>query len=329
MAELFAGRYEPLDVIGKGATGSVWRVYDHRERRLIAAKLLRQSDKTSLLRFVMEQAIRIHHPHVLSPLGWAAEDDRVILTMPLADGGSIGTLMADVRRLPPRFVAEVLRQLLCALEAVHEARVVHRDVTPANLLLRATGTDRPHVFLSDFGIAANEDGPYLLRTESMSGTPGFAAPEQMGGADPQPSADLYSVGQVARQMLTGWPPTSERSMTRPADTPGVLWDLIEELTSQDPANRPTSEEARRRLGTSELAWNPEAIGAVDVRKRVDDMVLPPQQDERVPLEEVFPQQGGAMAAGSNRWMWALIALIAAIVAVALVVGMVELWQGMS
>lgn len=99
MAELFAGRYEPIDVIGKGATGSVWRVLDHREGKMIAAKLLRQSDKTSLLRFVMEQAVRIHHPHVLSPLGWAAEDDRVILTMPLADGGSVGTLMADMRGL--------------------------------------------------------------------------------------------------------------------------------------------------------------------------------------------------------------------------------------
>lgn len=275
MAELFAGRYEPIDVIGKGATGSVWRVLDHREGKMIAAKLLRQSDKTSLLRFVMEQAVRIHHPHVLSPLGWAAEDDRVILTMPLADGGSVGTLMADMRgALPPCFVAEVLRQLLCALREVHQGDVVHRDVTPANLLLRATGTGRPHVFLSDFGIAAHLNGPHLMRTEAMSGTPGFAAPEQVGGADPAPWSDLYSAGQVARQLLTGWPPTSARALVRPDQAPESLWDLIEDLTSQDPAHRPTAEEALNRLEAPDLAWVPEAIGMVDVFPRVDSEHIP-------------------------------------------------------
>ncbi len=325
MAELFAGRYEPLEVIGKGATGSVWRVLDHREGRVIAAKLLRQSDKTSLLRFVMEQAIRIHHPHVLSPLGWAAESDRVILTMPLADGGSLASLMADVGALPPRFVAEVLRQLLCALAAVHQAKVVHRDVSPANLLLRATGTQRPHVFLSDFGIAAHLDGPHLLRNEAMSGTPGFAAPEQIGGGDPTPQGDIYSAGQVARQLLTGWPPNSHRSATPPTGAPPSLWYLIEDLTNADPTLRPSIPQALARLEASELAWSPEAIGVVDVVAKVAAEHIPDHvaDTEDTPLApSMIPP---AARSGRLRRLLAVFAMAVLIVIIATVLGLLT-WR---
>lgn len=269
VGELFVGRYEFIDVIGNGATGSVWRVYDHRDGRMIAAKALQKSDKTSLLRFVLEQAVRINHPHVLSPLGGAAVNKRVILTMPLADGGSVTGLVAEAGVLPPLFVAECLRQLLSALNAVHAAGIVHRDVSPANVLLKATGTGRPHVYLSDFGIAAHRGGPYLPRAENMSGTRGFAAPEQTDGSDPAPSADLYSAGQVARQMLTGWPPTSHLAADPPPGTPGALWQVITGLTELDVPRRLTADEALELLAAPELAWVPEAIGPVNLGSHVD------------------------------------------------------------
>jgi serine/threonine-protein kinase len=272
--ELFAGRYEPLDPIGQGATGWVWRVYDHKDGKVIATKVLRRSDKTSLLQFVLEQAIRIRHPHVLSPLGWAAMDERVIITMPLADGGSMVTLGMEQGALPPLFVAEILRQLLSALEAVHAARVVHRDIAPANVLLKATGRGRPHAYLSDFGIAADFDGPELVRKLEVSGTAGFAAPEQTRGERPSPAVDMFAVGQVARQLLTGWPPTSVRALNPPEGTPEALWSLIEDLTALDPGERPTAPEASARLETPELAWREDAAGWVNIKPHLDPAPAP-------------------------------------------------------
>ena len=76
MGEVFAGRYELVDPIGRGGVGAVWRAWDHRRRRYVAAKVLQQSDAHSLLRFVREQALRIDHPYVLAPASWAADDDK-------------------------------------------------------------------------------------------------------------------------------------------------------------------------------------------------------------------------------------------------------------
>nr|BBJ52328.1 hypothetical protein SAVMC3_49570 [Streptomyces avermitilis] len=143
MGEVFAGRYELVDPIGRGGVGAVWRAWDHRRRRYVAAKVLQQSDAHALLRFVREQAMRIDHPHVLAPASWAADDDKVLFTMDLVAGGSLVHLIGDYGPLPPSFVCTLLDQLLSGLTAVHAEGVVHRDIKPANVLLEATGTGRP------------------------------------------------------------------------------------------------------------------------------------------------------------------------------------------
>lgn len=119
MGEVFAGRYELADPIGRGGVGAVWRAWDHRRRRYVAAKVLQQSDAHTLLRFVREQALRIDHPHVLAPASWAADDDQVLFTMDLVSGGSLAHLIGDYGALPPRFVSLLLDQLLAGLAAVH------------------------------------------------------------------------------------------------------------------------------------------------------------------------------------------------------------------
>jgi len=206
MGEMFAGRYELIDQIGEGGMGSVWRVNDHKSRRLVAAKLLRQSDAGSLLRFMREQGMRIEHNHVVTPLGWAGEDGRVIFTMPLIDGGSLSELVKENGALPYPLVAELMRQILDGLDACHSAGIVHRDIKPANILLEATGMGRPSAWITDFGIAVSVDAPRLTSNEMVLGTPGYMSPEQAKGHDPDPRQDLYSAGMMGLHMLTGIKP---------------------------------------------------------------------------------------------------------------------------
>ena len=206
MGEVFAGRYELVDPVGRGGAGAVWRAWDRRRRRYVAAKVLQQSDAHTLLRFVREQALRIDHPHVLAPASWAADDDQVLFTMDLVGGGSLAHLIGDYGPLPPRFVCTLLDQLLAGLAAVHAEGVVHRDIKPANILLEATGSGRPHLRLSDFGISMRKDEPRLTETNYVVGTPGYFAPEQMMGAEPDFPADLFAVGLVALYLLEGSKP---------------------------------------------------------------------------------------------------------------------------
>ncbi|MFH9733018.1 protein kinase [Streptomyces sp. NPDC017260] len=260
MGEVFAGRYELVDPIGRGGVGAVWRAWDHRRRRYVAAKVLQQRDAHSLLRFVREQAMRIDHPHVLAPASWAADDDKVLFTMDLVAGGSLVHLVGDYGPLPPAFVCTLLDQLLSGLAAVHAEGVVHRDIKPANLLLEATGTGRPRLRLSDFGIAMRLGEPRLTETNLVVGTPGYLAPEQMMGAEPDFPADLFATGLVALYLLEGAKPDA-KALVRyfaehgtppaPQGVPEPLWQVVATLVQPDPPARfRTATGARKALASA-------------------------------------------------------------------------------
>ncbi|GGX12399.1 serine/threonine protein kinase [Streptomyces malachitofuscus] len=260
MGEVFAGRYELVDPIGRGGVGAVWRAWDHRRRRYVAAKVLLQSDAHSLLRFVREQALRIDHPHVLAPSSWAADDDKVLFTMDLVAGGSLVHLVGDYGPLPPPYVCTLLDQLLAGLAAVHAEDVVHRDIKPANVLLEATGTGRPRLRLSDFGIAMRLGEPRLTETNLVVGTPGYLAPEQMMGSEPDFPADLFAVGLVALYLLEGAKPDTKALIQYFVDhgTPGPpqgipepLWQVVATLLEPDPSARfRTATGARKALAAA-------------------------------------------------------------------------------
>ncbi|MEU8788091.1 protein kinase [Streptomyces sp. NPDC048643] len=260
MGEVFAGRYELVDPIGRGGVGAVWRAWDHRRRRYVAAKVLQQSDAHALLRFVREQALRIDHPHVLAPASWAADDDKVLFTMDLVAGGSLVHLVNDYGPLPPVFVHTLVDQLLAGLAAVHAEGVVHRDVKPANVLLEATGTGRPRLRLSDFGIAMRLGEPRLTETNYVVGTPGYFAPEQMLGSEPDFPADLFAVGLVALYLLEGAKPDAKALIEyfaehgtppAPRGIPEPLWQVVATLLQPDPQARfRTATGARKALAAA-------------------------------------------------------------------------------
>ncbi|PLC12974.1 hypothetical protein AUQ48_13030 [Kocuria flava] len=241
MADTIAGRYTLIDPIARGGSGSVWRAWDGRLHQLCAAKVLRQRDSADLLRFAREQSVKLDHPHVLAPYGWAAEDAHVVLAMPLVHGGTLESALQDNGAASPELVEEVLAQLLQALQFVHAQGWVHRDVKPANLMLESTGTGRPHVLLSDFGIAVRVEDARLTRTGTLVGTPGYLPPEAYELADPDPAQDLYAAGVTALRMLD--PSLEPPEGLGPADArrvvgrPGDLAEHLAALLTPDPAQR--------------------------------------------------------------------------------------------
>lgn len=289
MGEVFAGRYELVDPVGRGGAGAVWRAWDRRRGRYVAAKVLQQSDAHALLRFVREQALRIGHPHVLAPASWAADDDKVLFTMDLVAGGSLADLAAEHGALPPQLVCLLLDQLLDGLGAVHAADVVHRDIKPANILLEPTGTGRPHVRLSDFGISMRKGEPRLTETNFVVGTPGYFAPEQLRGAEPDVTADLYAVGLVGLYLVTGRKPQLVGPpQAAPAGVPQPLWQVLGTLLRPDP---------RDRFGSTAQARGALAAAARQVGERADGPAYGVTVRDRVgPLPAGFGPDGPLPAA---------------------------------
>lgn len=251
--DVVAGRFALCDPLARGAAGTVWRAWDLRRGDWCAAKVMRQRDAGDLLRFAREQSLRLSHPHLLTPYTWAAEDAHVALVSPLVAGGSLHTLLGDHGPLAPDLVADLLDQLLDGLDYAHRSGIVHRDVTPANVLLEATGSGRPVLRLTDFGLAVRIGEPRLTRLGTVLGTPGYVPPEVLAGAAPAPAADLYAAGRVAIALLTG------AESDDPAEPPGTgpLHDVVAALVAPDPADRPaTAAEARRALGPVVPAHSP-------------------------------------------------------------------------
>ncbi|MEZ5093593.1 serine/threonine-protein kinase [Nocardioides sp.] len=200
---LVGGRYRLCDPLGTGATGTVWRAHDVRAGGFVAVKVLAERHPTALLRLAQEQSLRLVHPHLVTVTGWSADDAGAAVAMPLVRGGSVADLLARHGPLPVPLVAVLLDQLLAALEAVHRAGIVHRDVKPANLLLAATGRGYPCLRLADFGIAVHPHRPRLTGDAGVVGTDGYMPPAQQRGEEPAPWWDVYAVGVVARELVTG------------------------------------------------------------------------------------------------------------------------------
>ncbi|WP_281403994.1 serine/threonine-protein kinase [Streptomyces genisteinicus] len=206
---LVAGRYRLDRRIGQGGMGEVWQASDEVLGRPVALKLLlgEHADAQAAARFRLEAqtAARLNHPHVVAVFDFGTWDGRFYLVMELIPGRSLAEeLTADGGGLAPERVAVVAAHTAAGLASAHRQGIVHRDIKPGNLLSDAEGT----VKIADFGIArfVNDPSAALTTTGQIVGTSLYLAPERALGRTAEPASDVYALGCVLYQLITGQPP---------------------------------------------------------------------------------------------------------------------------
>jgi hypothetical protein len=200
--------YEVLRELGRGGMGVVYLAQQHSPRRPVALKLLRDwahasSAELGELRAEADKLARLQHPHVVTVYGTGEHGGCPFLVMQYLGGGSLGARLGGAP-LPPAGAARLVEVLARALAAVHAAGVVHRDLKPSNVLFSEDGTPK----VSDFSLAKRLDAEATLTSAGgVKGTPPYMAPEQAAGKrDVGPAADVYALGAVLYELLTGRPP---------------------------------------------------------------------------------------------------------------------------
>jgi ABC-type amino acid transport substrate-binding protein/predicted Ser/Thr protein kinase len=199
------GHYQLQELIGRGGMGEVYRAYDTKTDRIVALKVLPlhlAEDATFQQRFRRESqaAAGLNDPHVVPIHGYGEIDGRLYLDMRLIEGHNLGTMLEDAEKpLGADFAVKVVEQVATALDAAHEAGLIHRDVKPSNILI----TDRGFVYLIDFGLARTAGEKGLTTAGNTLGTLAYMAPERFEGAQIDPRADIYALTCVLYECITG------------------------------------------------------------------------------------------------------------------------------
>lgn len=263
-----AGRYRLHHLLGAGGVADVHEATDTRLDRQVAVKLLRETtaSETDRARFLSEAKLlaRLSHPHLVRVLDAGIDQDRPFLVLELVRGSTLADALGGP--LPPARVAAIGSDIASALVDVHEAGVVHRDVKPGNVLLDEGGP----AMLADFGIAKLvDDTSHHTRTGHVVGTIAYLAPEQVAGEPITTAVDVYSLGLVLLEALTGGRAYAGTSveialarLNRPPEIPAALprrWrDLLAAMTARDPGDRPTAAEVVARLSGEPVPARPDA-----------------------------------------------------------------------
>jgi serine/threonine-protein kinase len=200
------GRYQLIELLGRGGMGEVWRAHDSTIDRVVALKMLlphyaQDPDFDKRFRREARAAARLDDPHVVPIYDVGEIDGRLYVTMRLITGTDLQTLL-DRGPLEPQRAVYIVEQIAAALHCAHQAGLVHRDVKPSNILL----TDKDFAYLIDFGIARGTGDTALTSANTTIGTWAYMAPERFNTGEIQPSSDIYALACVLYQCLTGRPP---------------------------------------------------------------------------------------------------------------------------
>lgn len=200
--QILAERYRIVALAGRGGMGEVFRAEDLTLGQIVAMKFLPErlsQDEAALSRFHAEvrNARQVSHPNVCRVFDIGEAAGTLFLTMEYVDGEDLASLVRRIGRISPDKATEIARQICAGLAAAHERGVIHRDLKPANVMLDGAGKIR----ITDFGLAGLAAS--MQGEEARAGTPAYMAPEQLAGREVTTKSDIYSLGLILYEILTG------------------------------------------------------------------------------------------------------------------------------
>ena len=335
---LLGGRYRLGAPLGRGGMAVVWRAQDEMLGREVAVKTLDLTGPDSdnageRFRREARATAALNHPHIVTVYDTGVEEHTAYLVMELLPGPTLAEQVRDSGPLPVEEVRIIGEEVASALQAAHDAGIVHRDIKPGNISYAADGTAK----VLDFGITQIVDealghGHQLTMTDTIVGTAEYLAPEQATGQRVDARADLYALGCVLTTLLTGKPPFTSTTPVAilmkhahdvPADvrdlrpdTPADLAALVAALLAKDPVHRPQSgREVAELLRSHRAPALTEVLPATPVAAAPTAVAPRPAPLEERWSEPAFDtREDGRDQPGSRAWVWLL--LLAAALAAA-------------
>ncbi len=317
---LIGGRYRLLEKIGEGGAAEVFRARDQRLDRIVAIKLLRPQymhDPASHTRFVNEAkaAAGLAHPNIVDIYDFGeGPDGSTFIAMQYVEGQDLKEILQRRGRLTPAETISIARQVCYALAAAHAQGLVHRDVKPQNILIDRGGNAR----LTDFGIVKALSGPALTQSGMTFGTAAYLSPEQATGEPVGPASDVYALGCVMYEMLSGTPPFTGENPAVVAykqvwEQPRPLHDVVPEVLpslesvvmrclNKDPRARyPTTQALAADLDAISNSFNQptQAVSLGTLASAAANAGEWTPANSRVPAERSAPIQMPAVVPSSN------------------------------
>jgi eukaryotic-like serine/threonine-protein kinase len=322
MERVFGERYEVEAPLGAGGMAEVWRGHDRVLNRTVAIKTLlpqfaRDASFVDRFRREAQAAARLNHPGIVSVYDSGTDGDTPYIVMQYIEGRTLGDFLGEGKTLPPAQAAKIAQDIAEALGVAHAHGVIHRDIKPANVMITREGK----VLVMDFGIARLISGPETApQTSAVLGTASYLSPEQAQGQSVDARSDIYALGVVLYEMLTGRPPfTGDSPMaiaykqvnaTPPApssanpEVPPELDAVVMRALSKNPANRyQTGQEFADDLERARTGGQVMATPLLPAAGEATQVISRPQPTSVLPPQDQEP--GGSRKA----WVGALLAVV--------------------
>jgi Tfp pilus assembly protein PilF/predicted Ser/Thr protein kinase len=278
---MLGNRYEIIAILGEGGMGAVYKARDRELDRMVALKVIRPelAGRPEILQRFKQELIlarKVTHRNVIRIFDLGDADGIKFITMEFIEGRDLKSLLTEKGKLPPDQAVEIVQQVCLALEAAHGEGVVHRDLKPQNIMLDKQG----RVSVMDFGIARSLELGGMTQTGALIGTPEYMSPEQVRGEPVDARSDLFTLGVIFQEILTGQLPfraeTAMASMFKRTreraesvhqldpTLPQLIGDVVGRCLELDPKNRP---QTARELFDALEGWKSGAAASITQRSR--------------------------------------------------------------